>query len=73
MNGILLNGTLAKWDSRRPGWDGVAHFPRLEWDIGETGQSAVIAGADRFLTNNRKDFPKTIAEVEIVYPDELPA
>jgi len=33
--------------------------------------TAIIADADRFLTNNRKDFPKTIAEVEIVYPDEL--
>ncbi|WP_223623029.1 PIN domain-containing protein [Microbacterium sp. EST19A] len=33
--------------------------------------TAVAAGADRFLTNNRKDFPKTIAEIDIVYPDEL--
>ena len=34
--------------------------------------TAVVAGADRFLTNNRKDFPKTITEIDIVYPDELP-
>ncbi|WP_435748348.1 type II toxin-antitoxin system VapC family toxin [Microbacterium sp. PMB16] len=34
--------------------------------------TAVAAGADRFLTNNRRDFPKTIAEIDIVYPDELP-
>lgn len=34
--------------------------------------TAVAAGADRFLTNNRKDFPKTITEIDIVYPDELP-
>ncbi|WP_136054177.1 PIN domain-containing protein [Microbacterium sp. K24] len=33
--------------------------------------TAVAAGADRFLTNNRQDFPKTIAEIDIVYPDEL--
>ena len=33
--------------------------------------TAVAAGADRFLTNNRKDFPKTITEIDIVYPDEL--
>lgn len=33
--------------------------------------TAVAAGADRFLTNNRKDFPQTITEIDIVYPDEL--
>lgn len=35
--------------------------------------TAVAAGADRFLTNNRKDFPRSIAEIDIVYPDELAA
>jgi predicted nucleic acid-binding protein len=34
--------------------------------------TAVGAGADRFLTNNRTDFPKTIVEIDITYPDELP-
>ena len=34
--------------------------------------TAVAAGADRFLTNNRKDFPKSIVEIDIVYPEELP-
>lgn len=33
--------------------------------------TAVAAGADRFLTNNRKDFPRTIGEIDIVYPDDL--
>jgi predicted nucleic acid-binding protein len=33
--------------------------------------TAVAAGADRFLTNNRKDFPKSISEIEIVYPEDL--
>jgi len=33
--------------------------------------TAVAAGADRFLTNNRKDFPKTIAEIDVIYPDDL--
>jgi predicted nucleic acid-binding protein len=33
--------------------------------------TAVQVGADRFITNNRRDFPQTIEEVEIVYPDEL--
>ena len=33
--------------------------------------TAVVAGADRFLTNNRKDFPQTITEVDVVYPDDL--
>ena len=35
--------------------------------------TAVNAGADRFITNNRKDFPPSIAEIDIVYPDQLPA
>lgn len=35
--------------------------------------TAVVAGADFFLTNNRKDFPKSIAEIGIIYPDDLPA
>lgn len=35
--------------------------------------TAVDAGADRFLTNNRKDFPKTITEIDIVYPEDLSA
>lgn len=35
--------------------------------------TAVAAGADRFLTNNRKDFSPTITEIDIVYPDALPA
>jgi predicted nucleic acid-binding protein len=34
--------------------------------------TAVAAGADRFLTNNRRDFPETIAEIAITYPDKLP-
>ena len=34
--------------------------------------TAVGAGADRFLTNNRTDFPKSIAEIDITYPQELP-
>lgn len=34
--------------------------------------TAVSAGADRFLTNHPSDFPETIAEIDITYPDELP-
>ena len=34
--------------------------------------TAVAAGADRFITNNSSDFTKTITEVAITYPDELP-
>jgi predicted nucleic acid-binding protein len=33
--------------------------------------TAVHYGADRFLTNNRRDFPTTITEVDITYPDQL--
>ncbi len=35
--------------------------------------TAVAAGADRLLTNNRADFTKAISEIDVVYPDELPA
>jgi len=35
--------------------------------------TAVAAGADRFITNNMADFPKSITEVEIIYPGDLPA
>jgi predicted nucleic acid-binding protein len=33
--------------------------------------TAVAAGADRFITNNSSDFPKSITEIEVTYPDEL--
>lgn len=33
--------------------------------------TAVGAGADRFVTNNRDDFPKSIGEIDIMYPDDL--
>ena len=33
--------------------------------------TAVNAGADRFLTNNSKDFPKSIVEIDITYPTDL--
>jgi predicted nucleic acid-binding protein len=34
--------------------------------------TAVGAGADRFVTNNRADFPQSISEIDITYPDDLP-
>lgn len=34
--------------------------------------TAVIAGADRFITNNRRDFPPVIAEIAVTYPSDLP-
>lgn len=34
--------------------------------------TAVSAGADRFLTNNAKDFSKSISEIDITYPMDLP-
>jgi predicted nucleic acid-binding protein len=30
--------------------------------------TAVSTGADRFLTNNQRGFPRDIAEVDITYP-----
>jgi predicted nucleic acid-binding protein len=34
--------------------------------------TAVGAGADRFLTNKQRDFPKSISEIDITYPSDLP-
>ena len=33
--------------------------------------TAVAMGADRFITNNQRDFPVTIAEVNVTYPADL--
>lgn len=33
--------------------------------------TAVLAGADRFVTNNQVDFPRSISEIDIVYPADL--
>ena len=34
--------------------------------------TAVAAGADRFLTHNKADFLKTIVEIDVTYPEDLP-
>ncbi len=34
--------------------------------------TAVAAGADRFITNNERDFPTTIGEIDVTYPVDLP-
>ncbi len=34
--------------------------------------TAVAAGADRFITNNSRDFPTTISEIHVTYPADLP-
>jgi predicted nucleic acid-binding protein len=34
--------------------------------------TAVVAGADRFVTNNRQDFPETLTDIDVTYPDTLP-
>ena len=34
--------------------------------------TAVAAGADRFITNNRRDFPKSVVEIDVTYPEDLP-
>lgn len=35
--------------------------------------TAIHVGAARFITNNRRDFSKDIAEIEIAYPEDLAA
>jgi predicted nucleic acid-binding protein len=34
--------------------------------------TAVNLGADRFITNNQRDFPRSIVEVQVTYPADLP-
>ena len=35
--------------------------------------TAVSLGAKRFITNNRRDFPDSIKEIDVTYPEMLPA
>ncbi len=34
--------------------------------------TAVVLGADRFITNNQRDFPASIAEIQVTNPAQLP-
>jgi predicted nucleic acid-binding protein len=34
--------------------------------------TAISMGAQRFITNNSRDFPRTITEIDITYPADLP-
>ncbi len=34
--------------------------------------TAVGMGADRFITNNKRDFGRDIKEIDVTYPDTLP-
>jgi hypothetical protein len=34
--------------------------------------TAIAVGADRFINNNQRDFPKTITETRVTYPGDLP-
>lgn len=34
--------------------------------------TAVAAGADRFLTNDKAHFPRSISEIDVTYPEDLP-
>ena len=34
--------------------------------------TAVSLGADRFITNNQRDFPSAITEIQVTYPADLP-
>jgi predicted nucleic acid-binding protein len=35
--------------------------------------TAIDMGADRFITNNSRDFPLSISEIQITYPSDLPS
>lgn len=34
--------------------------------------TAIAGGAEFFLTNNRRDFPKSITEIDVIHPEDLP-
>lgn len=34
--------------------------------------TAVAMGADRFITNNTRDFPTSLDEIQVTYPQDLP-
>jgi len=34
--------------------------------------TAVSLGADRFITNNKRDFPRSVEELRVTYPEDLP-
>jgi predicted nucleic acid-binding protein len=34
--------------------------------------TAVGLGADRFITGSQRDFPRSITEVQVTYPEDLP-
>jgi predicted nucleic acid-binding protein len=34
--------------------------------------TAIVLGADRFITNNQRDFPPTIREIQVTYLADLP-
>jgi predicted nucleic acid-binding protein len=34
--------------------------------------TAVSMGADRFITNNKRDFGMGVTEIDVTYPDDLP-
>jgi predicted nucleic acid-binding protein len=34
--------------------------------------TGISLGAERFITNNRRDFPESIEEIDVTYPDMLP-
>lgn len=35
--------------------------------------TAVLAGCDRFITNNHRDFGPSISEIDVTFPEDLPA
>lgn len=49
-----------------------AAVPGHERPMPSTLATAVGSGAERFVTNNRRDFRRSIEEVEITYPEDLP-
>jgi predicted nucleic acid-binding protein len=34
--------------------------------------TAIGISADRFITNSQRDFPRTVSEIQVTYPADLP-
>jgi len=74
-----LAGLLGRLDLRSADEATAAYAASLGAEYGLRAADAIhlataaLAGADRFVTNNRRDFTKSIREIDVTYPEDLPA
>jgi hypothetical protein len=58
--------------TRSARWTSLAATHRLRAADAVHLATAVVAGADRFITNNRRDFPESLTDIDVTYPGTLP-